>query len=189
MRDFMIAIAVATVLALAIYLTFTTTRWMNRGTGVHVWSTPTVVHQVQSLSDLVTVKYVMEKVEVLNDVKWYGESRVLLLAHGIVKAGINLKRLKPEDVTISGKTISLHLPPPEITDCYLDDSKTRVIDHTTGILRSFNKNLEQQARQDAVDDIEHAARNEGILNDANKRARMELKNFLKQAGFEEVEFR
>ena len=72
------------------------------------WKTPRRwFEQVQTLSDLVTVKYVLEKVVILEDAKWYGENRVLLLAHGIVKAGIDLKRITPDDVTISGKTICL----------------------------------------------------------------------------------
>ena len=40
------------------------------GGGLHFGSTATVVQQVQALSDLVTVKYVLEKVEVLEDAKW-----------------------------------------------------------------------------------------------------------------------
>jgi hypothetical protein len=149
----------------------------------------TVVQQVQTLSDLVTVKYVMEKVVVLEDVRWYGENRVLLLAHGIVKGGIDLKRLKPDDVQISDKKISIKLPLPQIMDAYLDDSRSQVIDHTTGLLRSFDKDLEQAARANAVDDIRRAARNNGILNDATERAKLQLKLFLIQAGFTEVEFR
>ena len=189
LRDFVVAVAAAVVLALAVYLTFTVAHWANRGTGLHLWNTATVVNEVQTLSDLVTVKYVMEKVVVLEDVKWYGENRVLLLAHGVVKAGVDLKRLQPSDVRISGKTISLRLPPAQITDAYLDDKATQVIDHSTGLLREFDKNLEQTARQNAVDDIARAARRNGILDDANQRARLELEVFFKRAGFESVEFR
>ncbi|HVU27600.1 MAG TPA: DUF4230 domain-containing protein [Verrucomicrobiae bacterium] len=156
--------------------------------GVHEENTVTVVQQIQTLSDLVTVKYVMEKVVILEDAKWYGENRVLLLAHGIVKAGIDLKRLKPDDVKVSGDNIMIHLPPPQITDAYLDDQQTRVIDHTTGMLRSFDKDLEQTARANAVDDIRRAARMNGILNDANERAQLELALFLNQAGFKHVQF-
>jgi hypothetical protein len=147
-----------------------------------------VVEQVQTLSDLVTVKYVLEKVVILEDVKWYGENRVLLLAHGIVKAGIDLKRITADDVTISGKCISIKLPQPQITDAYLDDKQSRVIDHTTGLLRVFDKDLEQTARENAVDDIRRAARDAGILKDADQRARLELELFLREAGFEQVEF-
>jgi len=114
---------------------------------------------------------------------------VLLLAHGVVKAGIDLKRLQPSDVSISGKTISVRLPVPQITDAYLDDTQTQVIDHSTGLLRAFDKDLEQTARQNAVDDIGRAARKGGILEDADKRARIEIETFLKRAGFESVVFR
>jgi len=174
---------------LAIYLTFTITRWAGRGAGLHLWNTTSVVQEVQSLSDLVTVKYVMEKVVMLQDMKWYGENHVLLLAHGVVKAGIDLKRLKPEDVTINGKGITIKLPVSQVMDAYLDDKASQVIDHSTGLLRTFDKDLEQTARQNAVDDIARAARQAGILDEANKRARAELASLLKRAGFESVEFR
>jgi hypothetical protein len=188
-RNFIWTLTAVILLVLAAYLTFTAARWLNHGAGLRFWNTTSVVHEVQSLSDLVTVKYVMDKVVVLQDVKWYGENRVLLLAQGVVKAGIDLKRLKPEDVAISGKKISLRLPVTQVTDAYLDDSASQVIDHTTGLLRAFDKDLEQTARQNAVDDIKRAARNAGILEEADKRGRLALTEFFKQAGFEAVEFR
>ena len=182
-------VATLAVLFFGIYLGMTVSRWYQTGSGLRFENTATVVQQVQTLSDLVTVKYVMEKAIVLEDVKWYGESRVLLLAHGIVKAGIDLKRIKANDVTVSGKSISIKLPQPQITDAYLDYKESQVIDHVTGLLRVYDKDLEQTARQNAVDDIRRAARNAGILKDADERARLELELFLRQAGFEQVEFR
>jgi hypothetical protein len=189
LRNFTWTLTAVVMLVLASYLTFTAARWLNRGAGLHLWDTTSVVHEVQSLADLVTVKYVMDKVVVLEDVKWYGENRVLLLAQGVVKAGIDLKRLKPGDVAISGKTICLHLPVAQVTDAYLDDKASQVIDHSTGLLRAFDKDLEQTARQNAVDDIARAARRAGIIEEADKRGREELVNFFKRAGFESVEFR
>jgi hypothetical protein len=188
-RDFAIAVSMVVLLALAVYLTFSLARWLNHGEGVHFSSTVSVVQQVQSLSEIITVKYVIEKVVVLEDVKWYGENRVLLLAHGVVKAGIDLKRLQPSDVVISGKTITVRLPVPQITDAYLDDKATQVIDHSTGLLRSFDKDMEQTARQEAVEEVSLAAREGGILKDADTRAKTELETFFKRAGFESVVFR
>jgi len=176
------------ILFFGVYLGFTVSRWLKTGTGLRFENTATVVQQVQTLSDLVTVKYVMEKVVILEDAKWYGENRVLLLAHGIVKAGIDLKRITADDVTISWSRISVKLPPPQITDAYLDEQHSQVIDHTTGLLRVFDKDLEQTARENAVDDIRRAARDAGVLNDADQRARLELELFLREAGFEQVEF-
>ncbi|HEY5297667.1 MAG TPA: DUF4230 domain-containing protein [Verrucomicrobiae bacterium] len=192
MRELKTIFLAALVLAIfigGIWLGFTATRWMKIGGGLHEENTAAVVEQVQTLSDLVTVKYVIEKVVILDDAKWYGENRVMLLAHGIVKAGIDLKRIKPSDVAISGKKISLKLPPAQITDAYLDDAQSKVIDYSTGLLREFDKNLEQTARANAVMDLNRAARTDGILADATSRAKLELELFLQQAGFTQVEFR
>lgn len=187
---------VAVVLIIAIFggglwLGFKLPRWLGLASSPRVLGTATVLQQVQTLSELVTVKYVMEKVVILEDVKWYpgGDSRVLLVARGVVKAGVDLKQLQADDISVNGKSISLRLPTARITDAYLDDKETRVIERTTGLLRLFDKDLEQTARQTAVGDIHRSARNSGILKDAEERARDQLRILLLQAGFERVEFR
>jgi hypothetical protein len=162
--------------------------------GPRIARSPVMLQQVQNLSQLVTVKYVVEKVVLLEDVsKWYelslGESSVLLVAHGIVKAGVDLKELKPGDLEVSGKTVKIKLPPARIADCYLDDQLTQVIERKTGLLRRFDKDLEQNARKQAVQDISIAARNDGILKDANERAKIELTALFQQMGYEEVKFK
>jgi hypothetical protein len=144
------------VLAIGVYLGLTVAHW--RGGGLRVESTSTIIQQVQTLSDLVTVKYVMQKVEFVDSPPGstlgqfiQGDNKVLLLAQGVVKAGIELKKITPDDVTISGKNLTITLPRPEITDAYLDDAQTKVIERTTGFLRSLDKDLEQTTRQYAVD--------------------------------------
>lgn len=178
-----------------LWLGFTATRWLKPGGGLHEENTTTVIEQVQTLSDLVTVKYVMEKVIIFDSPPSstlgqlvQGDNRLLLLAHGVVKAGIDLKRLKPEDVKVSDKKIYLRLPAAQITDAYLDENQTKVIDSQKGFLRDYDKDLETVARQNAVDDIRRAARVNGILNDADERARLELAVFLHEAGFEQISF-
>jgi hypothetical protein len=182
------------VLALGVYLGLMVAHW--KGGGLRVENTATIIQQVQTLSDLVTVKYVMQKVEFVDSPPEstlgqfiQGDNKVLLLAQGIVKAGIDLKKIAPVDVAISGKALTITLPKPQITDAYLDDTQTKVLERTTGFLRSLDKDLEQTTRQYAVDDIRRAAQQSGILNDANERARTELRTFFQQAGFEPVEFR
>jgi Protein of unknown function (DUF4230) len=152
-----------------------------------IQNTPVILKQVQTLSDLVTVKYVLEKVVILEDVKWYGENRLLLVAHGIVKAGVDLQQIKPDDVRVDGKKVTIKLPQTKITDVYLDDRKTHVVDRTTGLLRAFDKDLEQSARRQAVEDLRTAARYNGIFQDAEERARLQLTNLFHQLGLE-VEF-
>jgi hypothetical protein len=169
-------------------------RWHQRP-ALHEENTSTIIRQVQTLADLVTVKYVVEKVVILDAPPEstlgqfvQGDNRVLLLAHGVVKAGIDLRHFTAADVSVSGKTIRIQLPPAQITDAYLDDNLTRVIDWKQGFLRSFDKDLEQKARQMAVDDIKRAARTDGILNEATQRAEWQLAVFFRAAGFERVQF-
>ena len=150
---------------------------------------PALLNKIQTLSQLVTVKYSLEKVVEFDDVKWYGDNRVLLVAHGTVKAGVDLGQIGPGDIEISGKKISLALPRPRVTDAYLDDHQTQIVDHSTGILRLFDKNLEQYARQRAVDELRLAASQNGILNDAAERGRAQLTILLYQLGFTEIHFR
>ena len=152
-----------------------------------IQNTATMLKRVQTLSELVTVKYVLEKVVILEDIKWYGENRVLLVAHGVVKAGVDLQEIKPEDVRVDDKKVVVKLPPARITDVYLDDKKTRVVDRTTGLLRAFDKDLEQSARRQAVEDLSISARVNGINGDAEERARLQLTNLFHQLGLE-VEF-
>ncbi|HEX5399024.1 MAG TPA: DUF4230 domain-containing protein [Verrucomicrobiae bacterium] len=187
------ALMLVAALGLGVYLGLSLARW--RSGGLRLENTATIIQQVQTLSDLVTVKYVMQKVEMVDSPPTstlgqfiQGDNKVMLLAQGIVKAGIDLKKIKPEDVKISGKRLTLTLPQPQITDAYLDDSQTKVIERTTGFLRKMDKDLEQTTRQYAVDDIRRAAQASGILNDANERAQTELRKFFQQAGFETVEF-
>ena len=189
LRPSLLLVVVLVIFGVGIWLGVTLPGRLGLGTGTRLYNTATVLRQVQTLSQLVTVKYVMEKVVVLEDVKWFGENRVLLVAHGIIKAGVNLGELKAEDLEVSEKKISIRLPPAQITDTYLDEHQTRVIERTTGMLRMFDKDLEQAARQNAVSDIRRAARTAGIIKDADERAQAQLKSLFLQMGFEVVEFR
>ncbi len=188
LRPILVLMVLLVILGVGLWLGFSGSKWLGWVGGKRPFNTATVLRQVQTISQLVTVKYVMEKVVVLEDVKWFGESRVLLVAHGIVKAGVDLGELRAEDLQVSGTKITVRLPPPQITDTYLDDHQTRVVERSTGLLRLFDKDLEQNARQQAVADIRRAARTAGILKDADERARAQLKALFLQMGFDQVEF-
>jgi len=158
------------------------------------YDTPVLLEQVQTLSELVTVKYVVEKVEIWDDPPsgWRqfvaGDNRILLLARGVVKAGVDFRQLKAEDLKVNGKTLWINLPSARVTDAYLDDKETKVIERTTGFLRSADKDLEQNVRRTAVEDMRQSALRGGIVKDANERARTQLASFFHLMGFERVEF-
>ena len=107
--------ALGILFALGLGLGWGARRWAAGG-GPAAYNTATMLRQVQTLSQLVTVKYVMEKVVVMEDVKWFGESRVLLVANGVVKAGVDFSRLKPEDVRVTEKKIEAWLDEKKIVN-------------------------------------------------------------------------
>jgi hypothetical protein len=153
--------------------------------------------QIQSLSELVTVKYVIEKVvfaespktTTLENLLPGQDDKIILLAHGVVKAGVDLSRVHDGDVELQGQRLRITIPKATVTDQYLDENATQVLDRRTGVLRAYDSKLEQQARQEAVTQIVRAARLNGIEREANERAQQQLRTFLKSVGYQEVEFR
>ena len=186
---FLIGLAIAALIALKIL----------RGSSItpKFANTPSVVVQIQSLAELVTVKYVIEKVvfaetpkaTTIDQLLPGRDDKIILLAHGIVKAGVNLSRVQSEDVETRGETIRITIPQAVLTDQYLDENATQVLDRRTGLLRTYDLKLEQQARQEAVAQIARAARQSGIEREANERARQQLTTFFKSLGYKEVEVR
>jgi len=180
--------AVMVIFALGLFFGLMSYRWYQTRAGGG-FNSAALLTKVQTLSQFVTVKYSLEKVVEFEDAKWYGDSRVLLVAHGVVKAGMDLSQLGPGDIEISGKKISLTLPRPRIMDVYLDDHQTQILDHSTGAFRLFDKDLEQSARQRAVDELRLAASQNGILKDAADMGQSQLKILLYQLGFTDINLR
>src|ERR1041385_375913 len=108
------AVLVGVLFLFGIFCGFKAANFFGAASGPKTLPTPALLQQVQALSELTTVKYVIEKIEVLevpsqNRVGQMigSENRLLLLAHGVVKAGIDLGQIHPGDLKVSGKEISL----------------------------------------------------------------------------------
>jgi hypothetical protein len=151
-----------------------------------------VVKAVQELSELSTIRHSMSEVfraesEVGGRIaKLFGTDRLLLVAHGEVTAGLNLKEMKEGDITVTGDSVTVKLPPAKILGSRLVERQTYVVDRTTGMLRQFDKDLEREARLFALEHFVAAARKEQIERQAGERARVVIENLLKQLGFKTV---
>ena len=161
-------------------------RMLPQGSLPQIGNTTTVIKQIQSLNELSTVRYSLEKVVILEDVKWYGGNRVVLVASGVVKAGVDLGKMSENDVQISDGILTIKLPRAEVLDAYLKDRETQVLDRSTGLFREFDKDLEQEARKQAVGQMLIAAKKNGIIADADERAALQLQLFFGKLGFKEV---
>ena len=116
--------------------------------------------------------------------------KLLLVCHGESIAGIDLSKLKPEDVRITagnGRSIHVDLPPSELFLTTLANQHTRVYLRTTGLLVPADPNLESQTRVKAQQQLEAAALSDGILDAARKNARATIAALLYGLGFEHVE--
>jgi hypothetical protein len=152
----------------------------------------TIIQGVRSLARLETIQYCVEKVITAETNQGtfgflFGD-RLILVAHGIVIAGIDLEQMAPEDIELRNGVLYVRLPDPEIFLTTLDNDKSYVYNRDTGLLTHGNINLESDARRAAEDEIEKAALEDGILEQAQRNAENYLYRLLLDLGYPEVIF-
>ncbi len=152
-----------------------------------------VIREIKSLNRLETAQFSIDKVIEAGTDKddntfsqiLYGD-RLLLIAHGTIIGGVDLSKLTENDVQVSGQTISMTLPAPEILVSTIDNAQTKVFDRKLGFLTKGDKNLEAEARQKALTSIEQAACEGGILIQSGENAKKQLTVLLGGLGFTSV---
>jgi hypothetical protein len=178
------------------------------GTLAELAATPTTVvidrgatiRQIQALSRLETARYAVETVvPVSKDTTiggiplpdFVGGDELLLIASGQVIAGVDLSKLRPEDVQISpdGESITINLPPTEVFVANLDQQRTQVYSRERGLFAPDNKDLETQARQAAQARIMESACEGGIMQNATEEAQRSVERLIGLMDFERVEVR
>ena len=147
-----------------------------------------VVIEVQKLSQLVTVRYRIQRVVGMTEQKDpVGEESILLMVEGEVQAGVDLQKVTASDVTAGpGGTLTLTLPAPAILHASLDEAKTKVWDrHITWWTPwvPYNPDLEHQARMRALDDVRKAALDMGVLDQARSNAQSALRDLFAALGW------
>jgi len=71
----------------------------------------------------------------------------------------------------------------------LDEKLTQVYLHEKSIFRRLNKDLNQLARRDALAQIQSAAKDLGIKEDAQERAELQIRKTFEALGFGKVSIR
>jgi hypothetical protein len=159
-------------------------------------SVPAVVEKIQRLNRLETVVYSLDTVVegtkssiILPDL--LAGDRILLVVHGQSIGGIDLAKLKSEDVRIDdnngSRSIHVTLPASQLFVTTIDNQHTRVYARSTGILVPVDQNLESDTRAKAQDQLEKAALADGILDAARKNARATVTTLLYSLGFQQVD--
>lgn len=152
----------------------------------------TIIHEVRSLARMETIQYTMEKVITVEqgqgELGFLFGDRLLFVGHGRVIAGVDLARMRPEDMWVEGKVLYFRMPAPEVFVATLDNDKSYVYNRDTGLLTKGDVNLEKTARVAAEQEILKAAIEDGILNQAGQNAESFLSRMLRGLGYQDVIF-
>ena len=157
-------------------------------------TSPCVVEGVRELDRLATVR-VTESILVTRESggdvldRLFSGEKVLLVATGDVEAGVDLSEIGEDDVRVEGETVTIRLPEPEVLSASLDEEETRVYDRDYSPLNLRpDDDLVEEARAEAEERIEAAARENGILDTAETNAERSIRALVVVLGFEEVRF-
>jgi Protein of unknown function (DUF4230) len=156
---------------------------------------PVVVEGIRELDQLTTVRWT-ESVPVTRESggdilnRLFSGEKVIVIATGNVEAGVDLSDIQKVDVSVSGDTVTIDLPEPEIHSSSLNEEQTRVYDRDFSPLNVRpDDELVERARLRAVEKIEDAASENNILVTAERNAEDSIRAFVTTLGFDEVRFR
>jgi hypothetical protein len=154
-----------------------------------------ILDRLRGVSELTTAIFVMEAIVPTSQAQKIGgftiaETKLLYIANGEVKAGINLEKLTPDAVKIDGKRLQIQLPAPEILDSKIDVNRSRVYDYDRGFLGlgpDVAPELQTLAQKETLAKILTTACDRGILQEANEKAKLSLTRLLQTSGYHSVE--
>ncbi|MGA3188080.1 MAG: DUF4230 domain-containing protein [Bryobacteraceae bacterium] len=152
---------------------------------------PAMVREIQALSELVSVKYTVQKVVGLEEKKSpVGSEKLLLIVQAEILAGVDLAALSPGAIKIlPHNEIKIALPPARIFHVVIDDKETKVWDRQITWWTPWvspDPDLERQARLAASKSVEQAALDMGILDQARRNAETVIRNLLQALGAKSV---
>lgn len=156
---------------------------------------PGVVMAIRDVARLEATEYHVEKVVEVSDVqsRLWGLVRakdvLLLVAVGDVVAGVDLAKVRDEDVVLdrAAHGVRVRLPAPQVMVATLDEHATHVYGRSTDVLAARNEALEGDARRAAEEQMRAAAIDAGILDRARVSADRTLRALLRSMGYEAVE--
>ena len=145
-----------------------------------------IVRRMQNIQELATTVRTIETVVPASAERKLGEiplatTRLLYIARGEIKAGIDLSELTDKDIKVSENTIEIDLPSAKILDSKIDVNHSRVYDYDRGFLNlgpDVAPQLQTSAQRTTLTKIINTACNDGILNSANLKAKKTISEFL-----------
>lgn len=143
------------------------------------------VDRVNRLSTLTTTRYnyaniVTTEIDMPQVLRALYGDRLVMIAVGHIQAGIDLSALGPEALVYdeAARTLTLQLPPPRLQECFLDESKTQIVERATGLFAQPATSLDLESRRYALRQFRNMALEDGILAETNENAVLVVRDFL-----------
>jgi hypothetical protein len=118
--------------------------------------------------------------------------RVVLSAVGNVEAIVDFDGLTDGAIVVDGDSVTITLPPPELTDARLDNEQTEIVSRSRGLLDRVGGALagdpvdDQDLYVAAEDKLEQAAADSELLERAEDNTTKMLRALAQELGYEDV---
>lgn len=151
-----------------------------------------VISKLKNSAKLATVEYIVTKVISAKDKNWFAKDAYFFAeTEATIKAGIDLEKLKEEDINIKGSRISITLPPVEIINFSYPAEGFKVIQKYSDEAAVFKWNSIDVAQKDDLyrqgeADIRANIDDLGIIKSAESNTRTIIKKILTLSGFDEI---
>lgn len=153
--------------------------------GNDIISHTVVVEKIESLGRLEVVKYNLQDIIEYKKVRqWLPNAKAALLINGEIIGCVDLTRVTGESVLITGDSILLTLPKPEICHVRIDHSKSKVYDINYGLWESAD--LIDTAYKYAEKELRIQANKLELDKEAKKNTRVILTSMLQSFGFSSI---
>lgn len=152
----------------------------------------TYINEIRALARLETIQYSVSQVMTGEDnqgtLGFAFGTKILVVVHGTVIAGIDMEKLQPGDMRMENGVLYVNLPPAEILAVTLDTEKVEVYTLQEGVLADVDPTLVLQTVQGGQEKILSVALDDGILLQAERNAEAYLIKFFSALGFDTVIF-
>ena len=144
-----------------------------------------IVDKIESIGNLEVVRYSIQDVMEYEKIReWLPNAKTALLVQGEVVACIDLTKITEERLTVSGDSIALLLPSPEICHVKIDHSQSKIYDTKYGLWESAQ--LIDNAYKYAQRELEQRAKQINLTDEARSNAILLLTPMLNAMGFRSV---
>ena len=156
-------------------------------------STP-IVDKIKNIQELSTTVQTIETVVPASAERRLGDfpvatTRLLYIARGEIRAGVDLAELTDADVRVTENKIEIDLPPAKILDSKIDVNHSRVYDYNRGFLNlgpDVAPQLQTLAQRETLVEIVNTACSENILEQANIKAKVAITQLLNSTSEQKI---